>query len=127
MSASTVPSVAVQREHVTVALNNLKTLGAMLPPALPLGTDTGPIARHFGHLDLDSDEGPYYALDRAWVRTFQVPDEEQKQLVCRGEFGIPLLHAALERVALHPAIEANNSLFLMGEKLQWLNRLIAAV
>ncbi|KAI8989212.1 hypothetical protein BD414DRAFT_482623, partial [Trametes punicea] len=114
-------SLDLQRERVSIALQNLKSLISLIPEAAPVAAPDGPIARNFSDLDVSSEEGPYYALDKAWVRTFQVPQEEQERLVCRGEYGLEYLFKCLLWFSELPAMTANDGLFLLGERIEALN------
>ena len=78
-------------------------------------------------LQLDTEEGPYYAIDKAWIRTFQVPEDQQCGLVCRGEYGMPGLYKILAHVGNLPSMEPHGQLVLFAERLEWLNRLITQV
>ncbi|KAI0832495.1 hypothetical protein BC628DRAFT_322714 [Trametes gibbosa] len=126
-SSSTVGSITSQRERVKTSLANLKTLISLIPEAAPIGDPSGPLVQNFSDLDLDSEEGPYYALDRAWVRTFQVPPEQQERLISRGQFGVEYVYNCLLTFAELPSMEANNCLFLLSERVESLNRLVARV
>lgn len=65
------------RREALAKLNHLKRLVGALPSTIPAGSPDGPIARYFGDLTSDADEGPWYAIDRAWLR-FSGPGERDE-------------------------------------------------
>ena len=105
----------------------LQNLINAFPPSIPEAPADGPIARYFGDLTIDPDEGPYYSVDRAWVRTFQVPDAEKPGLVQRGPYGLQLVHDYFIYFGGAPGIEANNGHLLVLEKVNTLISLIVNV
>ncbi|KAJ2983075.1 hypothetical protein NUW54_g10670 [Trametes sanguinea] len=119
--------VSEHKARVQGGLRVLKRLVDAIPSTAPEGSADGPLARNFSDLDLDPEEGPYYALDRAWVRTFQVPENQLQALVCRGQYGLSWVHDCLMSFSELPGMEANNGLYLMAEKIDWLNRLVTQV
>lgn len=85
-------SVATQRSHLNALLEtlNLQVKVNTLPLSLSEGSASGPLATHLSDLSLEHEEGPYFPFNRAWDTVFQVSQDEQKALVCRGEHGIKL-------------------------------------
>ena len=116
------------KNRVNSALQDLRILIDTLPESVPLGEEDGPIVKYFTGDDLNEfaqEESPYAALDRAWVRTFQRPAEELPALVCRGPYGLEIVHNTVTWLVNLPAMEENNGYFLAAERLNWLNNLIA--
>ncbi|KAL1942606.1 hypothetical protein VTO73DRAFT_4846 [Trametes versicolor] len=113
------------RQRVALGLTELNSLIGLLPHSVPLGTADSPLATHFGDLSIDPDEGPYYSVDRAWVRVFQRSEEERLALITRGEHGVTAALRFFQFFASAPGIEAHNSLLLVAEKIDTLNKLVA--
>lgn len=113
------------RQRVKDALSELDVLIGLLPASVPTGSPDDPLATYFGDLSIDAEEGPYYSLDRAWLRVFQVPEADQLSRITRGEFGTVVAHKFFKFFADAPGIEAHNGLFLLAERLSSLNCLVA--
>ncbi|KAH9940998.1 hypothetical protein B0H21DRAFT_824659 [Amylocystis lapponica] len=117
------PGLEDQRALLDQRLNKLRLLIRGLPP-LPAGPEDGPIARYFGDFSVDPDEGPYYSVDRAWTRTFQVSDDKKAELICGGALGLPLILRFFEHFASLPDMERYNGLHLLSERIESLSQLI---
>lgn len=75
MSAN-MSDIATQRTELAEALKTLAfVIQTGLPSTFTEGTPDGPIAQYFTDIDVDPD-WPYEAVDRAWVRVFQVTSGE---------------------------------------------------
>lgn len=120
---TTVQGVDNQRSLLEDELKNLRLLVNNLPASLPAGAANGPFMRYFTEVEID-EEGPWYAVDRAWNRTFQVPDAEQLQLVTRGEYGISVVAKFFVWAAALPGLEAYNGLYMVAERVHRLNALV---
>ena len=48
-------------------LEHLRLLFGSLPKDLPAGLLDGPLCQYFGVIDEDEDQGPYVALDKAYL------------------------------------------------------------
>ncbi|PCH34258.1 hypothetical protein WOLCODRAFT_15209 [Wolfiporia cocos MD-104 SS10] len=108
-------------------LSELQSLIDSLPSSLPHGTSEGPIARYFSDLSVDPDEGPYYSVDWAWTHVFQVSEHSKIKLVCRGEYGLQLIHNFLAYFITVPGIEKDNGLQLLEDRIGSLIDLITHV
>ncbi len=114
LTSSNAPGPQAVKDRVNSALKDLKVLIDTLPGSVPLGAEDGPIVKYFTSTDLDDfiqEEGLYAALDRAWVCTFQRPPEEQQALVCRGPYGLDVVHTTAKWLVGLPAMEEHNGLF----------------
>ena len=75
-SLANMSSIDAQKQKLQTALQAFDAIIKALPKTLSAGDKNGPIAANFTSHKFDSDEGPYYSFDKAWNRTFQVPDTQ---------------------------------------------------
>ena len=127
MSANTRPSEAALPEphkRLADALSDLRTLVNLLPESVPLGCSDDALAQHFSDYSVEEDEGPYYSVDRAWVRVFQGPEAEQLSKITRGPYGASLVKQFFEHFATIPGIEEHNGLQVLALRVEQFNRLL---
>ncbi|GBE89869.1 hypothetical protein SCP_1701950 [Sparassis crispa] len=116
-----------QQSNLRGRPNHLRLLVSALLPSVPVAPEDGPIAHHFGDFSVDEDEGPYYNVDKAWVHTFQVPEEQLAGLVSRGNYGLQLVYDFFAHFAELLNMEANDGLILLTQRVDTLIALITRV
>jgi hypothetical protein len=116
-----------QSQRLKKLLNDLQSLVRVLPASLSTGTKDGPIAKNFSSHEYDAEEGPYFAFNRAWERTFQVSDEEQERRVLRGKYGLPLVLSYTQHFSAITGIDTDDGLFLIAERIAALIVVVQAV
>lgn len=120
-SLANMSSIDAQKQKLQTALQAFNAIIKALPKTLSAGDKNGPIATNFTSHKFDSDEGPYYSFDKAWNRTFQVPDTQKIALIYRGKFGLQLVQAYLVHYAQLLRLEEDNGLYLVAERVEALN------
>jgi hypothetical protein len=109
-------------------LKALEDVIQLLPASIPLGTSDGKIARYFSDLDLEPDEGPWFTVDRAYTRVFQLAaGEELSSVITRGEYGLNLVFNVFKRFATENGMEKDGNYQLMSDRISKLLGLIANV
>lgn len=116
--------VQAQRAQLGIALANLRVLIEGLPLSVPEGTEDGALVGAWGSLEdwKGEGEGPYYALDKAWLRSFQGDEKKQLAMICRGPFGMGLVHARISELVAEP--EMDDSLTMVLDKVKVLSELV---
>lgn len=110
-----------QLEHLRVLVNNL-------PLELPEGPHDGPLQQHFGSIDIDRTEGPYFTVDQAWTRTFQALNPEQREaLVTRGPYGAQVIYQFFKIIAADKDVDMYDGLYLIARRCFEANELIGRV
>ncbi|KAJ7937971.1 hypothetical protein B0H13DRAFT_2302063 [Mycena leptocephala] len=77
-------------KHFPSLLKALRARIRALPASIPEALPDNPLARYFGDLEIDAEEGAAYTANRQFERAFQVSEEEKHNRVLRGKFGMDL-------------------------------------
>ena len=110
----------------TVPPGHSKAVRSMHSAILPevifnIGYVSGPGFRRMAFQAVEN-EGPYYALDRAWVRSFQGDEKKRLELISRGPLGMNLVHRRIVELAALP--EMDDSLPMVVDKVNVLCELV---
>ncbi|KAK7691324.1 hypothetical protein QCA50_004718 [Cerrena zonata] len=100
--------------EISNALHELHTLITTLPVSVPLGKPDGALSV-FTRLAPDPDEGPWFPLNKAWIRTFQgLSKEDQLVQITRGEHGVLAVYKCYQHFAQLPGMD----LVLLGDQIR---------
>jgi hypothetical protein len=110
-------------KHFPALLKALRKRIKSLPSSLPLGSQDAPMARYLGDLEIDA-EGAAYTANRQWERTFQVPEDVQRQRVVRGPHGLDLVCPFLEFFAEHDELKGTVAVGMLARRIHGLNKLL---
>ncbi|KAJ6607620.1 hypothetical protein B0H10DRAFT_2227626 [Mycena sp. CBHHK59/15] len=89
--------------------------------------DDGPIMRFLGNLEIDADKGAAFSANRQWEHAFQVSEEEQRNRIVRGKYGLDLVCAFLEFFAVQKGIKGTEHIGMLARRLHGLNKLLDSI
>ncbi|KAK6974159.1 hypothetical protein R3P38DRAFT_2697455 [Favolaschia claudopus] len=114
-------------KHFPAMLKALRIRIAGLPESLPLASSDGPLARYFGDLEIDVEEGARYTANRQWERAFQVSKEEQQNRIARGKYGMDLVCPFLEFYSRQEGIRDTDGVGMLARRIRDLNSILDAL
>ena len=111
----------MEARSIQTKLCELHVLITMLPESVPFGTQDGPLALYTS-LSPDPEEGAWFSIDKAWIRTFQgLTKEEQLAKITRGEHGALAVYNCYQHFSQLPGID----LILLEDQIQKFSVLVA--
>lgn len=78
-----------ETEDTTSLLSSLKSLIRSLPASCLNAPKGGPVHQTFSEFEVPDGEGPYFAVDRAWTRTFQ----GKSGVEIGGKYGVGIVYS----------------------------------
>jgi hypothetical protein len=111
-------------KHFPALLKALRARIRALPTSIPVATSDGPLARYFGDFEIDAEEGAYFTANRQWERAFQVSEQEQRNRIARGKFGMDLVCPFLEFYSQQDGIKGTDGVGMLARRIRGLNAIL---